>query len=172
MSQVYAMAMQEGISALEHMVSGSNAKTRAAYNAAYANESARIAGRNRIHAAQRNLAAIRQDKILTNKSIQLQNTQAQAMTKLSAAVAGVTGNSVEDVSQQHDTNTAFAMANNARQAEQLSEQFLATISGTRMQLGAIQDNKITVAGDMMDLTGRFIQAANSDGKNILKMFGG
>ena len=172
MSQVYSMAVQEGMSALESLITGSNAKSRAAFNAAYANESARIAGRNRMNAAQRNLAAIRQDKILTNKSIQLQNTQAQAMTKLSAAVAGVTGNSVEDVSQQQDTNTAFAMANNAKQAEQLSEQFLATINGTNMQLSSIQDKKITVAGELMDLTGRFMQAAAADGSNVLKMFGG
>jgi len=172
MSQIYAMMVQDGMSTLELMLTGSNAKTRQAYSAAYANEAQRIAGRNRIDAAQKNLAAIQQDKILTNKSIQLQNTQAQAMTKLSAAVAGVTGNSVQDVSQQHNTNTAFAMAANDKQAKQLSDQFLAQINGTRMQLNGVQDQKISATGDLMETFGRYLEAGAADGQKALAMFGG
>lgn len=147
MSQLYGAAVQEGVSSLELMFTGSNAKTRAAYDAAYANEASRIQLRARQRAAQRNLAAVQQDKILTNKAIQVQNTQAQAMAKLSAAVAGVTGNSVDDVSQQIDVRTIGQISQNEKQAKQMSDQFLAQVQGSYAQLLGVQDKKINVLAD-------------------------
>lgn len=172
MSQLYSMAIQEGMSSLEIAISGSNAKTREAYNAAYSNQARRIAGRNRIGAAQRNLAAIQQDKILTNNQIQIQNTHQQAMTKLSAAVAGVTGSSVDNVKQQVNTNTVFAMQSNERKAEQMSDQFLAEIQGSTASTLGIQDKKISDIGELMTVAGNI---SLDDYKGLgqkLGMFGG
>lgn len=166
------MAIQEGVSSLEIAVTGSNAKTHAAYNEAYSKQAQRIAGRNRQHAAQRNLAAIQQDKILTNNQIQIQNTHQQAMTKLSAAVAGVTGSSVDNVKQQVNTNTVFAMQSNERKAEQMSDQFLAEIQGSTASTLGIQDTKVSSIGELMKVAGN---VSLDDYKAIgqqLGMFGG
>lgn len=166
------MAIQEGMSSLEIAVTGSNAKTRAAYNEAYSKQAQRIAGRNRAHAAQRNLAAIQQDKILTNNQIQIQNTHQQAMTKLSAAVAGVTGSSVDNVKQQVNTNTVFAMQSNERKAEQMSDQFLAEVQGSTASTLGIQDTKVSTIGELMQVAGNISLDDYKAMGQKLGMFGG
>ena len=173
MSQMYASAVQEGVASLEIMFTVSNATTIAAYNAAYGKEAQRIALRARIGSAQRNLAAIQQDKILTNKQIQINNTQAQAMVKLSAAVAGVTGNSVDSVAYMNDVNKVNALRNSERQAEQQSDQFLSQIQGSFATALGIQDEKISYVGDFMNkaATSFDMEDYQNMGK-ALKLFGG
>lgn len=172
MSQLYSMVIQEGMSSLEIAVTGSNAATRAAYDGAYSNQARRIAGRNRAYAAQRNLATIQQDKILTNNQIQIQNTHQQAMTKLSAAVAGVTGSSVDNVKQQVNTNTVFAKQANERKAEQLSDQFLAEIQGSTASTLGIQDKKISNIGEVMKVMGNISLDDYKTMGQELGLFGG
>lgn len=173
MSELYAAAMQEGVASLEIMFTGSNAKTRAAYNEAYGAQAARIASRAKIRSAQRNLAAVQQDKILTNREIQVRNTQAQAMVKLSAAVAGVTGNSVDDVAHMNEVNQQRALSNNERQAEQLSDQFLNQIQSATAQSLGIQDRKISYGGDLISSLSNSLSKEDFQGMGkSLGLFGG
>ena len=71
------------------------------------------------------------------------------MAKLSAAVAGVTGNSVNDVSQQIDVRTIGQISKNERQAEQMSDQFLSQIQGSFAQVLGVEDTKINPVADAM-----------------------
>jgi hypothetical protein len=109
----------------------SGAGADAAYEAAYGKSYSRFTGMynaaNQRVAAEANIAAITQDRINTDTVVAMKQDQAEAMAKVSAAVGGVEGQSVDSVIHQTKVNSSLASANNRKAAEQQIENQLATI---------------------------------------------
>ena len=110
---LYAQAMQSGIQAISTAFEGGKAD-EAFYTNKYLREDA--ISRNKVN-AERNITAIKQDTIRSNTQIQMKQDQAEAMAKVSAAAAGVTGGSVSDVLYTTEVNEVNAMAANEKRAE-------------------------------------------------------
>lgn len=144
---VYAYAASQGISSLNLLAGGQNAGTVGAYNAAYQAEANRMAARDVINTAESNIAAINQDKILTNVAIELQQQQAQANAAVSAATAGVSGGSVDAVSYGIDVNASMQKQHVEARADQLTEQQLGAIYSGSITLSSIQDQPETTVVD-------------------------
>jgi hypothetical protein len=135
----YADAVQAGSSALAYMLTGSNAESRAAYNAEYQRLAHRANVLEARQVAQSNLAAIEQDKILSNTQIRINQSHAEAQALVSAAAAGVDGGSVDDVIYDTERNAAFALSRNNAKAEQEKEYQVAAIGSQSSELLAIPD---------------------------------
>lgn len=110
---LYAQAMQSGVQAITTAFEGGKA-AEAFYTNKYLREDA--ISRNKVN-AERNITAIKQDTIRSNTQIQMKQDQAEAMAKVSAAAAGVTGGSVSDVLYTTEVNEVNAMAANEKRAE-------------------------------------------------------
>ena len=131
MSQLYAQAISQGIGAIALMAGGDNAQTIAAYNAAYNASGAKYAALDAKSTAESNISSIAQDKILSNIAIQMNQQQAEAAAQVSAAVAGVSGSSVDSGMYQIGANASMQVAQAEAKADQLTEQQLANVSNAQ-----------------------------------------
>lgn len=137
------------MSAGQLLLTGSNAGTKAAFNAAYAAQSSRLAAAARKNAAEKNIAAIKQDKILTNLAIQNRQDEAEAFARVNAAAAGIQGQSVKDVIYETEKNESFAIASNRKRSEQLVENELAKINNAQAALLSVEAVDISTTGELM-----------------------
>lgn len=152
---IYAQAVQSGLSAAQLAFTGENAQTKAAYNQSFAEQAARLAAAERKHTAEKNISAIKQDKILSNTQIQMSQDQAEAFAKVNAAAAGVQGQSVEDVVYQTEANETYAMSRNKRQADQRIESELARVNSAQASLLSVTDSSPNVMGDLLNAFSSF-----------------
>jgi hypothetical protein len=136
---LFAQTAQTGIQTLHLLGGGDNAGTVQAYNQAYGLQSARFAALNRINTAEGNIAAINQDRVLTNVAIEMNQQQAEAMAQVNAAAAGVSGGSIDTVMQGIAGNAAMARQRAKAEANQLTEQQLSGINNAFMDLKSIPD---------------------------------
>ena len=146
---LYAQAVQSGMGAAQLLATGENAQTKAAYNAAYAAKAAEYAAAGRKNAAEKNIAAIKQDKILTNVSIQMKQDQAEAFAKVNAAASGSSGQSVDDVIYGTERNEAHAIASANKKASQGIESELARINNAQASLLSIEQPTVSTTGELM-----------------------
>lgn len=163
---LYAMAVQSVFEV------ASGAAPRAAYNATYQNEAQRLSARNRRTGVERNIAAVKQDQILTNRQIELNQTQSEAMVQLAAAVSGVTGGSVQDVQYMTEVNKVNAQRASVRETDQVVEAMKAEVQASQANLLSIQDDKVSGLGNVL---GKLGQLGATDWKEIgkdLDLFGG
>lgn len=152
---LYAQAAQQGMSTLQLLGTGSNAATKAAYNESYQKTAQKFNLAQAKHTSQLNISATKQDKILTDTTIQMQQDQAQALAKVSAAASGVEGGSVDDIIYDTEKNEALALASNAKQSEANIEQHLASIYSNQSSLLAVQDDEISMMGNLVESFGSF-----------------
>lgn len=146
----YASAVQNGVQTLSLMTGGSTAATRAAYDNAYKAESTRLAAGAAMSAAQRNIAAVNQNKILSNVQLQQKQDQADAMVKVSAAAAGVEGTNVDNASYTTRANEAFAVSRANQVAEAQIEQYAAQAHSASMTMTSVQDQEIDYFGNLIN----------------------
>ena len=144
-AQLYASAAQSGISALQTALSGDTAATVAAYNTEYSRISNSYAALDAKSTAESNIGAITQDKILTNVQIQLNQQQAEAAQQVSAATAGVSGQSVDAGIYQTGANASMAVAAAEAKADQLTEQQLAAVNSAQTTYSSIPAKQETKA---------------------------
>ena len=131
---LYAQAANSGIQALNVMGGGDNAGTIAAYNSTYANEQARYRAADQKNTAEQNISAINQDKILTNLKIEMNQQHAEAQLAVNAAVAGVSGSSVDLAIYGTEANASMRRQQAEAEADQLTEQQLANVSNAQADL--------------------------------------
>lgn len=146
---LYKQAVQSGVSSLQLLATGENAATKSAYNASYKAAAQRINIANAKHTAQLNISAIEQDRILSNTQIRMQQDQAEANAIVNAAVAGVEGQSIEDVIYDTEKNEALASNTVNRKAEQATEQQLAAIATQQSALLSVDEPDIDYTGDLL-----------------------
>ncbi|QDP58702.1 MAG: hypothetical protein Tp125SUR00d2C35697761_37 [Prokaryotic dsDNA virus sp.] len=135
---IYATAVTSGIEALAG-IKADQAYDQA-YNVTYAAEAQRANIRNAMHAAELNVTAVRQDKVLTNTMIGMKQDEAEAAAKVAAATAGVEGGSVDDIIYETEKNESLAINSANRRAEQSIESQLAQIGSGMSSLLAVNDD--------------------------------
>lgn len=150
---IYRQAAVSGMGALEIATTGSNARTRAAYDAQYQASTQKLNLQKSIGVAQKNIAAINQDKIISNTQIQMKQDQAEASAKVSAAFAGVEGSSVDAVIQDTRKNEAHRVAALNKQAEQNKQNYLAQIGTSQSALLAVEEPEINYVGELLNIAG-------------------
>lgn len=149
---VYAQAMQMGVQAL---ATYADLEGSAAYATAYNNTAARLKASSAKNVAERNISAIRQDKILTNTKIKLQATQAEAMHKVQNAVSGNEGQSADTViGEVHKTASQMQQANE-KQSRQQEESLLADVNNSQGALLSIRDSKESFASGLLSMFSAF-----------------
>lgn len=146
---IYAQAVQTGVTSLEILATGSSAATRAAYNTSYAEAAQRANILSVRQTLQKNMAAVQQDKVTSNTSIQMKQDQAEAWAKVSAATAGVEGGSVEDALYETEKNEAFALQASQRNADQQMANLGTQISNQTSNLASVQNTEESLFGDLL-----------------------
>tara|TARA_R110002020_G_scaffold131052_4_gene293049 strand:- start:1727 stop:2260 length:534 start_codon:yes stop_codon:yes gene_type:complete len=152
MSAMYAQAITQGIGAIHVATGGDNAGTIQAYNEAYSAQAQRYATLDAKNAAENNISAINQDKILSNVQIQMNQQEAEAAAQVSAAVAGVEGSSVDAGMYQIGANASMQVAQAEAKADQLTEQQLANVANAQVnydsipELGGTSNASAAIAG--------------------------
>ncbi len=121
----------------------SGASVDAAYNAAYGTAYQAYAqmhnASNAKVAAEANIAAIKQDKINTDKVIAMQQDQAAALKTVAAAASGTEGGSLDAALYQTQVQSTVAKDNSRKQAEQGIEQQLAAVFNAQSTLLAVDE---------------------------------
>ncbi len=121
----------------------SGASVDAAYNAAYGKAYQAYAqmhnAANAKVAAEANIAAIKQDKINTDKVIAMQQDQAEALKTVAAAASGTEGGSLDAALYQTQVQSTVAKDNSRKQAEQGIEQQLASVFNAQSTLLAVDE---------------------------------
>ena len=141
------MAAQSGMSALSLAISGDSAQTIAAYNESYNAQYKKYAALDAKTTAESNISAIHQDLILTNLNIQMRQKDAEANAQVSAAVAGVSGSSVDAGMYQIGANAALQTAQATAQADQQVEQQLAGVNTAQTSYNSVQEAYVPSALD-------------------------
>ena len=119
---------------------------KAIYKKVYDREVTNANLRKAKHAAELNVAAVHQDKVLSDSEIKLRQDKAQALIEVSAATSGVSGSSVSSTVYSSERNEAFALSNNERKYEQTSEGLLADIGNKQAAMLEIEDVEIDYSG--------------------------
>jgi hypothetical protein len=149
---IYAQAVSTGVQALATAL---DPEGSAAYANAYNTAAARFKASSAKNVAERNISAVRQDKVLTNTKIQLQATQAEAMQRVQNAVAGREGGSVNDVSGEiQKTASQLTQANN-KETRQKEESLLAEVNNSHSSLLSIRDQEQSFASGMLEAFSAF-----------------
>lgn len=146
----YMSAVTSGMDTVNLMMGGDNAATTAAYNNAYQAEATRAAMGAAIGAAQKNIASVKQNRILSHIELEKRQDQAEAMAKVSAAAAGVEGSSVDDVVYTTKANESIAKGRANAVAEQQVEQHLASVHQAAMGMVSVQDQEIDYFGNVVN----------------------
>lgn len=131
------------------------ASADAAYEAAYGQYYSAFQGMhnaaNQKVAAEANISAIKQDRINTDIVVAMKQDQAEAAAKVSAAVSGVEGQSVNDVIYQTEVNSSVAQSNNRKNAEQQIENQLATVYQSQSTMLALDNVNVSSPSLAMSL---------------------
>lgn len=152
------------------MLTGASAD--AAYEAAYGTYFKAYMGMhnaaNAKVAAEANIAAITQDRINTDKVIDMQQDQAEAQATLAAAVSGTEGGSVDAVKYQTEVNSSLAKQNNRKRAEQQVEQQLANIYQSQATMLTLGETSVAAPNMALDLTQASTQFMSTNGAEFME----
>lgn len=144
---VYAYAIQSGV---ESLAKFANLEGTAEYATAYNNAAKRFRMASAKSAAEKNISAVRQDKILTNTKIQLQASQAEALQRVQNAAGDREGQSADTViGEVHKTAAQMAQANE-KSSRQQEESLLAQINESQTSLLSVRDPKNSFASGMIE----------------------
>lgn len=120
-----------------------DAAYEAAYGKFYSSYQAMHNAANQKVAAEANIAAIKQDRINTDKVIAMRQDSAEAQAKVAAAVSGTEGRSVKDVIYQSEINSSVAKSNNRATSAQQIENQLATVYQSTSTLLAVDAPQVS-----------------------------
>lgn len=148
---MYAMTVQQGATSLQLALTGENAFTKQAYNAAYASTAQRLNAADARVAAERNIAAVHQDRILSSTVVRAKQDEAEAQARVNAAVAGVRGQSVDDFIRSTEDNEARKLREVQGAGEQSIEDQLSKVMGAQSALLSVEDQDISVTGEMLKM---------------------
>ena len=153
---IYAGAIQQGFSFANLALGGSTAESVAAYNNTFKTVSGKMAASRARSAAERNISAVMQDKVMSNTKIRQQQDEAEAMARVSTALSGAKGASVEATIGQTETNEAHALAASNKAHDQAIENSKAGIFNATMQMQTnVEVPKSSIAGNLMNALSSF-----------------
>jgi len=153
---LYAGAMQSSMGFATLAAGVESAETVAMYNSTFQSVSSKIAASNARSAGERNISAVNRDRIMTNTRIRQKQDEAEAAARVSSALSGAKGASVEAGIQQSQVNEQWAMAASGKAADQQIEQLKAGIYGANMQLQArVEQPKSSLIGNLLNAASSF-----------------
>lgn len=135
----YGLAVQQGVQLATVAFGGDTPQTIAAYNATYNTHMQRYQQMDRRVAAERNIASIEKDKILTNATIQLEQNATEANIRANAAWIGAEGGSVEAVVYDTEAAQARRQADADKEARNRTEGQLNEVGSASSALSAVQE---------------------------------
>ena len=177
---LYMETAQTGMGVAQLLLTGENAKTKKMYNKAYKAMSDRRNAANRMHTAQLNISSIQQDKVTSNTQVRMMQDEAEAAAKVSAAAAGVSGQSYRDVLYDTERSEAFAISSNEKEAANRSESMLARVGNAKSTLLTVDEPEVSLIGDLFSslssVTGEDLKTGKVVDENIMsglsKLWGG
>lgn len=143
---IYAQAVQTGMEAAATFL---DPKGSAAYANAYNAQAARYRAASAKNAAERNISAVRQDKVLTNTKIQIQATQAEAAQKVQAAALGREGQSVDTVLGEVGKTASQMVQANEKSTRQMEESLLSQVNNSHGALLSVQDHEPSFGSELL-----------------------
>lgn len=149
---IYAQAVQAGMEAAATLI---DPEGTAAYANAYNAQAARYRAASAKNVAERNISAVRQDKVLTNTKIQIQATQAEALQKVQAAAMGREGQSVDTVLGEVGKTAAQMTQANEKSARQQEESLLAAVNNSHGALLSVQDPTPSFGSELLKNLSQF-----------------
>jgi hypothetical protein len=149
---MYASAVQTGLSTIANYA---NVRGSPEFANAYNNAAARFRSASAKNTAERNISAVRQDKILSNTKIKLQATQAEAMQRVQNAMAGREGGSVNDTLSEIGKSESQMIQSTEKVARQQEESLLASVNAAQGALLSVRDEKISMLGSALDMFSGF-----------------
>lgn len=169
----YKAVMMEGAGIMLSGYFDTKAKSRAAFNQSYAREQQRINLRNAKVASEGKIAAIRQDTILSNVEIQLNQRQAEAQIQISAAARGAEGGSIDDMVFTTKSNEVMATARVQANADQQIDYEKAAIASQQSSLLQIQDEQENsyVGLALGTIAKEFLKEDSLLNENVAKLWG-
>lgn len=132
----YALALQQGTQLAVELATdhSKSAATLAVFDREYGRRMKNYAAMDSRIAAERNISAIRRDKILTNANIQLQQNSVEAQIRANAAWVGAEGSSVEATVYDTEANESRRMADAAQEAKNATEGQLTQIRSASLSI--------------------------------------
>jgi len=153
---IYAGAIQQGAAFANLALGGDTAETAAAYNSTFKTVSSKMAASRARNASERNISAVLQDKVMSNTKIRQQQDEAEAAARVSSALSGAKGASVEATIGQTKTNEAHALSASNKAAAQAIENSKAGVYNATMQMQSnVAVPKSSVAGNLMNALSSF-----------------
>lgn len=152
----YALAVQQGAQAAAVAFGGESPATIAAFNARYNARMQKFQLREKRVAAERNIAAIQKDKILTNSTIQLKQNAAEAALRANAAWVGAEGGSVEATVYETRASAQRQIAAASKRANQETKGQLAAVGSASLSLSAVQEpQQASLLGTLLSAFSQF-----------------
>lgn len=161
---IYAQAVTSGVTFIGDLMSSGEGS--AAYASGYNTMANKLRAASAKNVAERNISAVRQDKVLTNTKIQMQATQAEAMQRVQNAMIGRTGGSVTDVSTDIAKTAAQMTQSNEKATRQQEESLLASVNQSQGALLSAREEKVSMAGELMKAFSAFEFSDLKLGKDI------
>jgi uncharacterized membrane protein YheB (UPF0754 family) len=149
---MYAMAIQQGMSAL---AAAADPEGTPEFANAYNMAAARFRSASAKNTAERNISAVRQDKILTNTKIQLQATQAEAAQKVQNAVLGRVGDSADTVKDNIQKTASQMTQANEKESRQREERLLAEVNNSQSSMLSQRDQSQSFASGLLQTFSAF-----------------
>jgi hypothetical protein len=139
--KMYSTMIAKGMSTAHLMFGGDTQQTLDAYNQEYARVASQMAAQSAMGAAQKNVAKVKQNVILSNSKIQMQQDQAEAQIKVSAAQAGAAGSSVESAKYSTRANESYAMGAAQAAGDAKEDQYLAQVHEANLAMNSAVNAK-------------------------------
>ena len=144
MSNLYASAISSAVGAM------TGAGEADAYNAQYRASARRRNAANAKNTGERNIAALNQNKMLIMKNIEMHQAQAEAQARVSAAVAGVSGGSVEGTIYDTKASADRRIAATEQSFETSIEQEMARIYEAQNAMLSENDPTISTSANVIN----------------------
>lgn len=160
------MAVQQGVQLATELATNhaNSAATAAVFAREYNRRKTNYAAMDARVAAERNITAIRKDKILTNANIQLQQNLAEAQIRANAAWVGAEGGSVEATVYDTEANESRRMADAAKKAQAETEGQLTQIRSAALSVDRTREASPPSLG--MTLLNAFSQYSVDDMRDL------
>lgn len=141
----YSQVVQQGMQSLATLVTGDTAT----FNQVYANEAKRYKATQQEIAAISKIAALNQDKILTDTQIELNREKTAAEIKVMAAAYGTEGSAIDYQIEQNNRATGNAKLSNEKATRSAIEQQKAVVNDARLGLLSVKDPEANFGKELL-----------------------
>jgi len=141
----YSQVVQQGMQSLATLVMGDTAT----FNQVYANEAKREQNKQREIVAISKIAALNQDKILTDAQIEQNREKTAEEIKVMAAAYGTVGSGIDYIIEKNNRATGNAKLSNEKSTRAAVEQQKGEINAARLGYLSVRDPKASFGKEFL-----------------------